>query len=56
METEKNIMTITEASNYLGVSCDTIRRWEKKGYIKSFRTPGNHRRYNKEVLDKIKNE
>ena len=49
------IMSISEASKYLGVSMDTIRRWEKKGYIKSFRTPGNHRRYNKEDLNKIKN-
>jgi excisionase family DNA binding protein len=56
MNVEKNIMSIADASVYLGVSCDTIRRWEKKGYIKSFRTPGNHRRYNKEDLDKIKNE
>lgn len=55
MKDYNKIMSIAEAANYLGVSIDSIRRWEKKGYIKSFRTPGNHRRYNKEDLDKIKN-
>lgn len=55
MVKEKNVMTITEAATYLGVSCDTIRRWGKKGLLKPFRTPGNHRRYNKEDLDRIKN-
>jgi excisionase family DNA binding protein len=38
-------MPIGEAAKYLGVSRDTLRRWEKRGKIKSYRTPGGRRRY-----------
>ena len=41
------MLTINEASNLLGVSISTLRRWEKSGKIKSERTIGGHRRYNK---------
>ena len=49
------ILSISKAAEYLGVSPLTLRNWEKKGKIKSFRTPGNHRRYKKSELDKIVN-
>lgn len=39
------IITIREAAKTLGVSTDTLRRWEREGKIKSVRTSGNHRRY-----------
>lgn len=38
-------LSIGEAAKYLGVSRDTLRRWEKRGKIKSYRTPGGRRRY-----------
>lgn len=44
---------ITEASRYIGVSKDTLRRWEKKGFLTSLRTPTNRRYYTKEILDNI---
>lgn len=34
-----------EASKRLGVSADTLRRWEAVGKIKAIRTPTGHRRY-----------
>ena len=34
-----------EAAYLLGVSTDTLRRWEKEGKITSSRTEGGHRRY-----------
>ena len=34
-----------EASQRLGVSVDTLRRWEKAGKIIAVRTPAGHRRY-----------
>lgn len=34
-----------EASERLGVSVDTLRRWEAAGKIKAMRTPTGHRRY-----------
>ncbi|HYA26765.1 MAG TPA: IS607 family transposase [Thermodesulfovibrionales bacterium] len=36
---------IREAAETIGVSIDTLRRWEKSGKIKSYRTGGGHRRY-----------
>lgn len=47
----KNILTIGDASEYLGISIDTLRRWEKKGRIEPLRSPGGHRYYKKEDLD-----
>ncbi len=35
----------SEAAYLLGVSTDTLRRWEKEGKIDSTRTKGGHRRY-----------
>lgn len=50
---KSEIFSISEAANYLGVFPLTLRNWEKKGFIKSFRTPGRHRRFKKTELDKI---
>ncbi|MHA1821873.1 MAG: IS607 family transposase [Promethearchaeota archaeon] len=47
------MLSIGEASSYLGVSIPTIRRWEKKGIIHCYRTPGNHRRFALDQLDHI---
>jgi excisionase family DNA binding protein len=44
-------LNIAEASRYLKVSKDTLRRWEKRGYIAPFRTPSGRRVYQKEQLD-----
>lgn len=50
----ENIFSISKAARYLGVTPLTLRNWQKKGLIKSFRTPGGHRRFRKITLDKIK--
>ena len=42
---------ISITSSLLGVSITTIRRWDKAGIIKCFRTPGGHRRFS---LDEIR--
>ena len=44
-------LTVHEASSSIGVSSDTIRRWEKKGLIKAFRNKNNYRLFN---IDEIK--
>lgn len=46
-------MSIGEAAQYLGVSRDTLRRWEKKGKIKALRSPTNRRYYTKKQLDEL---
>lgn len=45
------MLSITEASELLGVTPKTLREWEKEGKISSIRTEGGHRRY--EVKDLI---
>ena len=47
------IFSISEAAEYLGVFPLTLRNWEKKDKIKSFRTLGGHRRFRKSDLDVI---
>ncbi len=41
----KNMLKTSEAAKIAGVNLDTIRRWDSKGLIKSYRTEGGHRRY-----------
>ncbi len=43
--------SVSDAANKIGVSLDTIRRWEKKGLIRAQRNESNHRLFDlKEVL------
>jgi len=44
------LITIGEASDLLGVSIKTLRRWEKQGKISPIRTCGGHRRFRREDL------
>lgn len=46
----KKMLSTKQASEIAGVNKDTIRRWESKGLIKSYRTDGGHRRYDAESL------
>lgn len=42
----KNLLTIKEAAQFLGVSEMTLRRWDKNGLFKpTFISPGKHRLY-----------
>ncbi len=45
MQNEAKFLTIAEASQFLKVSPDTLRRWEEKGIITPNRTKGGSRRY-----------
>jgi excisionase family DNA binding protein len=56
METEKDALVgISEASQILGVSEPALRVWTDEGNIKSFITPGGHRRYSRAELKKFLN-
>lgn len=46
----KKMLSTKQASEIAGVNKDTIRRWETKGFIKSYRTEGGHRRYDADSL------
>lgn len=58
--TGNSLLGIGEAAEYLGVSKDTLRRWEREGKLTPFRTPGNQRRYSlallRELLRKREND
>lgn len=47
---ERTLISISEASQILGVSEATLRQWTDEGKIKAFITPGGHRRYSKARL------
>ena len=50
------LLTIKQASELLSVHPDTLRNWERKGYIKPIRIGARKdRRYTQEMLDKILN-
>ncbi len=53
LENQKQIFSVSAAAKYLGVHRLSVRNWTKKGKLKSFRTPGGHRRFKKEELDKV---
>lgn len=47
------LLSIGEAADYLGVSIDTLRRWEKKDKIIALRSPGGHRYFRQKDLDSL---
>ncbi|NGY88278.1 MerR family DNA-binding transcriptional regulator [Bacillus megaterium] len=50
-------VSVGKVAREIGVTIDTIRRWENEGKITSERTEGGHRRYNlNEVLSYVKNK
>jgi excisionase family DNA binding protein len=46
------LLTAREAARYLHISLFTLGRIEKEGLLVPFRTPGGHRRYRQEMLDR----
>jgi excisionase family DNA binding protein len=40
-----DLLTTGESADIVGVSVDTIKRWERAGKITSLRTPTGHRRF-----------
>src|SRR3989344_5458052 len=53
---DHDLVSIREAAEILGVSIDTLRRWDKSGKLKSIRTQGGHRKYRKSELDIFLND
>ena len=48
---DNNLFTIGEAAKVLGVSIDTLRRWDERGQLKSIRSKGGHRYYFREQIE-----
>jgi putative resolvase len=49
---ERRLMTAKEAAAYLRVSLFTLRKIEQQGLLVPYRTPGGHRRYSLEMLNR----
>jgi len=51
---ENQLISIGEAASQIGVSIDTLRRWEKEGILTSFRpSPASKRYYRRKDIDKF---
>lgn len=49
-----DLVPIGEAARLLGVSVDTVRRWEARGIIAATRTPLGQRRFDVAEIDRVK--
>ena len=47
------MLTISQAADEIGVSVDTIRRWEKKGLIKGTRSDKNYRLFKIDAVKRL---
>lgn len=47
-------LAIGEAARMLGVTPDTLRRWEAEGRITSTRTLGNQRRFELAEIERVR--
>jgi diguanylate cyclase (GGDEF)-like protein/PAS domain S-box-containing protein/excisionase family DNA binding protein len=45
--------SIQEASATLGIPIQKLRRWDEQGVLVALRTAGGHRRYSKELIDRL---
>lgn len=43
---QDEMVSVSQATKFLGISMTTLYRYEKKGLIHPYRTVGGHRRYN----------
>lgn len=46
----KEIITIRQVAQLCAVAPSTVQYWERKGYLKSFKTLGGHRRFEKSLV------
>ncbi len=53
---EEKFLLVHNAAEILGVSVDTIRRWEKKGLIQAARDNNNHRLFELESVKQLNNK
>lgn len=51
------LLTAPEAAKLLGVSVDTLRRWDEAGTLRpDFVTPGSHRRYRRSSIERLSSD
>lgn len=47
---DNKLLTVSEAADIIGVSADTIRRWDRANLIRSYRSKNNHRLFVEEEV------
>jgi DNA (cytosine-5)-methyltransferase 1 len=53
----KDYLTVGEAAEFLGVSAETLRNWDRTGKLKAYRNPINrYRLYRREELEALLRE
>jgi excisionase family DNA binding protein len=52
-ESDAGWVTLTAACRLLGVSPSTVRRWADTGLVRTFVTPGGHRRFSRAGLESL---
>ena len=52
----KEIYTASEAASALGISLDTLRRWDKAGRIKTERDAANHRVVRATEIERVRGD
>ncbi|WP_308221721.1 helix-turn-helix domain-containing protein [Georgenia sp. EYE_87] len=52
-ETGGGLLTVGQAAAILGVSTDTVRRWERDGRVAGFRTPTGQRRFRQLDVERL---
>lgn len=52
----EKLITLQQASEILGVSKITLRRWDNAGKFKALRTIGGARRYSEDDINNLLNE
>src|SRR5262245_44571171 len=45
--------SIQQVSEMLGIPIQKLRRWDEQGVLTAARTDGGHRRYSRELIDKL---
>ena len=53
MSDQDQSYTIEQTSQLLGISAQKLRRWDEQGILSAQRTEGGHRRYPREVIDRL---
>lgn len=51
--TSADHLPVSAAAALIGISADTLRRWDKAGRITSFRTPTGHRRFRRADVEAL---
>ena len=52
-DTQTELISIGEAGRLLGVSADTLRRWDAAGKLTAVRTIGGQRRFRRDEIEAL---